>query len=967
MLYIPLYIKTEYSLLDSMIKIKDLIRFAKKNNYKALGLTDNNLFGLYEFYKECKNNDIKPIIGLELKLNELKILLYVKSNIGYKNLIKIYENIEKLSIDVLNKYSDDLICILPFESKIMYNDLNKIYKDIFIGYKNNNELEQLNISNSIYVDEILYLEKNDKIYYMYLQGIKNGVIIDEINYTSENYLKNPMELNITSYDNYKYIYDNCNLEIKKSDDLLPIYNVDEGYTQFTYLKEMCKRGLKKRFGDKVNKIYIDRIKYELNIIKEMDFCNYFLVVMDYIRFAKENNILVGPGRGSAAGSLVAYVLYIIEIDPIKYNLLFERFLNTKRITMPDIDIDFEDSRRIDVINYCINKYGEKNVAGIISFGTLASRQVIRDVSRVMDFDQNKVDNIVKLIDSKINLEKNLNNPRLKEIIEQNKDVSDLYNIALKLEGLKRHTTIHAAGIIISSKPLDDVLPIIRHDNLYLTCFTKDYLEELGLLKMDFLALKNLTLISNIIKDLKNDNIEIDFNSIPLNDNKTFEIFKNGNTFGIFQFESNGMKNFLKKLKPESLEDLFSANAIFRPGPMNNIDTFIKRKHGLEKIDYIDKRLESILKPTYGIIIYQEQIMEISNVMAGYSLEEADILRRAMSKKREDILENEKDKFINGSIKNGYSKEVAIKVYNLILKFSEYGFNRSHSVAYSIISYKMAYLKANYKKYFMKNLLDNIIGTISTREYIYEAKINDIKILNPDINKSSNLYLVEGNGLRFPLSCIKNINYNIVNTILEERKKGKYIDIFNFITRINCNNFNKSNFISLIDAGCFDSFNINHRTLIENIDIIINYAELYKELGEDTVKPNLINYPEYENKYLLQRSYDIFGFYLSNHPVTDIRLKDKTNIPLNQIKDYFDKIINVVLMIDKIKVVDTKKNEKMCFITGSDELTSIDVVIFPKIFKQSNNFKIGDIVKINGRVERRYNDYQIVTNKILNLN
>lgn len=961
MLYIPLYIKTEYSLLDSMIKIKDLIKLSKEIGYKALAIADNNLFGVYEFYTECIKNDIKPIIGLEIKIDNYKIVLYAKGNDGYKNLIKIYENIDNINLEILNKYSNDLICIVPFESINLYNDLHKLFRDIFIGYKSKEEKEKINKDNIIYMKENLYLNKNDKIYYLYLKGIKDNLTIKEVNITEEYYFN--IDIKDIDLSNYKYIYDNCNIKIEKQNDLLPVYKVPVGFDEYSYLKEVCRLGLKKRFGDRISSIYIERIKHELNVIKEMGFCNYFLIVMDYVKYAKENKILVGPGRGSAAGSLVAYALEITDIDPIKYNLLFERFLNPKRVTMPDIDIDFEYNRREEVINYCVNKYGNKKVAGIITFGTLASRQVIRDVGRVMDLDQLEVDSFAKLIDSKLSLDDNYKNPKILNVIKNNKNIEQLYKIALRLEGLKRHTSSHAAGIVMSSKDLDDILPIIKHDNMYLTCFTMNYLEELGLLKMDFLGLKNLNLITSVIENLRKDNISIDFNNIPLDDKETYNIFKNANTVGIFQFESDGMKKFLKKLKPDNIEDLSSALALYRPGPMSNIDSFIRRKQGKEKIDYIDSRLEDILKSTYGIIVYQEQIMKISNVMAGYSLGEADILRRAMSKKNENILIKEKDKFISGSIKNGYSEDIAIKVFNLILKFASYGFNRSHSVAYALISYKMAYLKAHYNKYFMKSLLDNVIGTMITKEYIYEARINDIKVLNPDINLSTDLYEVEKDGLRFPLSSIKNIGSNAVSTILEERKKGEFRDIFDFVNRVYSIKVNKKTIISLIDSGCFDSFNINHRTLIENIDIIINYNDLYKELGEDANKPNLIMYEEFDNKELLNRAFEVFGFYLSNHPITDIKLKDSTLVPLNKIKNYFDKVINIAIIIDKIKIVNTKKNEQMCFISGSDELENIDIVLFPDILKNYPNIKIGDILKVRGRVEKRYDKYQVVVKEI----
>ena len=631
--------------------------------------------------------------------------------------------------------------------------------------------------------------------------------------------------------------------------------------------------------------------------------------------------------------------------------------------MPDIDIDFEYDRREEVIEYCINKYGSKKVAGIVTFGTLASRQALRDTARVMDIEQRKIDTFIKLVDSKLNLKDNLNNKEIKELLNKDKELNNLYKIAMKLEGLKRHTSVHAAGIVISNKELDQVLPIVKHDNMYLTCFTMNYLEEIGLLKMDFLALKNLSIITSVIKSLKEDDININFNNIPLNDKKTYELLCDANTTGIFQLEASGMRNFLQKLKPNNIEDLSSALALYRPGPMSNIDTFINRKKGVEKVDYIDSRLEDILKPTYGIIIYQEQIMKISTTMAGFSLGEADLLRRAMSKKKEDILKGEQSKFIEGSIKNGYSKEIALKVFNLILKFASYGFNRSHSVAYSIISYKMAYLKANYNKYFMKSLLDNVIGTSITKEYIYEARLNDLNILNPDINLSGNLYTVVQKGLIYPLSCIKNVGYNAINKIIEERDKSLFKDIFDFSLRCYSMQVNKKVITSLIQAGCFDSFNINHKTLIENLDLIINYVELCRDLNNEEEKPLLIDYKEYSKQELMEQSLEVFGFYLTNHPIIDLRIKNKNLVSVKDMKNYFDKIIDTVLLVDRIKTIDTKNGKNMRFLTCSDELDKIDVVLFPDILEKYPNIKVGDIINIKCKVEKRFDKYQLVLKQI----
>lgn len=969
--YVPLYIKTENTLLSSMIKINDLIEFAKKNDIKALTITDNNMYGVMEFYKACLSNSIKPIIGLEIFIDDFIVVLYAKNMQGYQNLIKIntLKQERKLTLKDLEKYNKELIAILPFDSRSLYLDLNKIYIDIFISYKNDEELRNLSGDNLIYMNETLYINESDKKYLPYLYAIRDGKKLDDIkNNKVNNYIKTKEEIenkfNNHLNNNYK-IYDMCNLEIIKQNDLLPIYKCPDNFDSYSYLKYLCKEGLKKRFGLTVNRIYIDRLKYELDIINKMGFCNYFLVVADYVNYAKKNNILVGAGRGSAAGSLVSYCLNITDVDPIKYNLLFERFLNPERITMPDIDIDFEYDRREEVINYCMNKYGIKKVAGIITFGTLGSKQVIRDVSRVLDLSLDKVDKMCKMVDAKLSLKENYKqNIKLKQYLESNSDCFNAYKLSIKFEGLKRHISIHAAGIVMCEKELDDVIPIYKHESMYLTGYSMEYLEELGLLKMDFLSIKNLSTISNIIKEINKDGYNIDFNTIPLDDKKTIELFKEANTVGIFQFESAGMINFLRKFQITNFEDIVAALALYRPGPMNNIDTYIKRKKGLEKIDYLHEDLVNILKPTYGILIYQEQIMQVANVLANYSLGEADVLRRAMSKKKENILLEEKDKFISRTIANGYSEYLAIKVYELILKFASYGFNRSHSVGYGIIAYKMAYLKAHYSKYFMRCLLTNDIGSsIKTKEYINECKKNNINILSPDINKSSKIYKIEEEGIRYPINNIKGIGENIIDNILRAREKGFFKDIYDFIRRTDRKIINKKVLSSLIDAGCFDSFKFNHKTLQEGLDLIINYGELIKDIDEQFVLlPELVIYDEYSKKELMSRELEVFGFYLTNHPIIDYRLKYNNNLSLNNINIYFDKNIDIILYIDKIREINTKKGDKMCFITGSDEISSIDVIVFPKVY-ESINIKQDSFIKIIGKVERRYDKYQLIANSI----
>ena len=971
--YVPLYTKTENSLLSSLIKIDELIKFAKSYNYKALSIVDNNMFGVMEFYKKCLQNDIKPIIGLEVKLDN-NLVLYAKNYNGYKNLLKISTIMSesKVDINILEKYSSDLICVIPFNYRFIYDELNKMFQNVFISYKNKEEYDLINKDISIYMNETLYLQKKDSNYLKYLIAIRDGKKIDEINILGDNHLLLPEE--IKNYDfnsNNQKILDMCNLKIELHKDLLPIYECPNNLDAYSYLKELCQDGMRKRFGSSVGKVYIDRLKYELNIINKMGFCNYFLVVYDYVKYAKEHGILVGPGRGSAAGSLVSYLLNITTIDPIKYNLLFERFLNPERVTMPDIDIDFQYDRREEVINYCVNKYGSKKVAGIITFNTLGAKQAIRDIGRVMDINLDKIDALTKLIDSNLSLRENYNDSKLKRILNEDSELFNLYKVSLKFEGLKRHTSNHAAGIVMCNENLDEIIPLYKKDGMFLTAYSMDYLEEQGLLKMDLLAIKNLTLIDTVLKEVNKKNKVISFDDIPFEDSEATNVFTSVNTLGIFQFESTGMMNFLRKFRPSNFQDIVAALALFRPGPMNNIDSYIKRKQNKEKIDYFDKSLEKVLKPTYGIIIYQEQIMQIASIMAGFSLGEADILRRAMSKKKEEILLKEKDKFINGSIKRGYSEELARKIYDLILKFAAYGFNKAHSVSYATISYRMAYLKAHYKEDFMKTLLNFELNSVNkTKEYIYECKKEGLNILKPDINKSDKYYLKEKDGIRYPLTGLKNLGSMIVNNILDERKNGDFKSIYDFIKRTNRKNINKKTLISLIDAGCFDSFDLNHRTMIDGIDLIINYGELIKDLDEEFVLlPELEIKEEYSKHELLKRELDVIGLYISDNPITEYKQKLNNKFNICDVSHWFDKNVNIIGTIDYVKEVETKKQDKMCFIKISDELASIDGVVFPQLYKTLNEIKRDKTVLISGKVEKRFDKYQIIVNNIkyLNLN
>ncbi len=972
MSYVPLYIKTDNSLQQSLIKIDDLINVAKERHLTTLTITDNTMYGVMDFYEACRKNNIKPIVGYEVTISHLTFVLYCMNYLGYQNLIKLCTIASERELEKadLERYSDNLICLIPYQAISLWDMVKKIYRYVFKTYQNEAEKKQLD-GDTLFMRETVYLDKEDSYYLKYLKALSDGTSVDLVSVDKlDNYLL-PLE-EVTKLDDLKnnqQIDELCNLEIPFHQHLMPIFKNDEQLDSYTYLKKKCIEGLKNKFGTKVSAKYQERLKHELDVINKMGFCDYFLIVYDYIKYSKEHNIIVGPGRGSAVGSLVAYCLNITDIDPIKYDLLFERFLNIERVSMPDIDADFEHLRREEVINYCMEKYGVKSVAPIIAFGTLGSKQAVRDVGRAMNLDLNIVDGLCKLLDSNLSLKDNYANNKVQKYIERYDNLTTLYKIATRLEGLKRHTSIHAAGIVMSQNNLDEVIPLDKsHNNFYTSGYDMKYLEEIGLLKMDFLAIKYLTIIHDIIDDInKTYHLKLTFDNIPFNDEKAMKIFKDGNTLGIFQFESDGMINFLKQLQADSFDDVIAAIALYRPGPMNNIPLYIKRKNSKEKIDYFDPSLEPILKSTYGIIIYQEQIMQIANVMADYSLGEADILRKAMSKKKKDLLLQEEKRFKDRSLKKGYAKELVDKVYAMMLKFAEYGFNKSHSVGYSLVAYRMAYLKAHYPQIFISNLLSTEMNDDSKcKKYMYECKKMGINILPPDINLSTDRYVKEKDGIRYPLTSIKNIGINAVKTIIDERSNGPFTSIFDFIRRSYGKVVNRKTIENLILTGTFSSFQINRATLINNLDAIINYGELIKDLDEEyALKPEITDYDEYDNKYLMTKELELFGLYMSRHPVTDLRSKYPKTISLNNIAKYFDRDVDVIVMVDEFKEITTKKGDKMAFITGSDELDTIDITIFPKTYNHKH-YRKGDLIGVRGRIQKRYDKYQIVADKIVQL-
>ncbi|MBE6158205.1 MAG: DNA polymerase III subunit alpha [Firmicutes bacterium] len=955
-MYNTLGFKSDYSILKSLIKIDDLVSFCVTYKSSFAAIIDDNLFSSIEFYDKCKANNIKPIIGLDILIEDKHFYVFAKDYTGYKSLLKIntLQQKKELTIDTLSKHNDNVIMVVPFNVKDYFNQFRTIFKDIYISYENEYEKKNSNIitKNIVCLNIVNSLKKSDDILAKILDSIRNDNKHISINTITK--------INEDDYQNNLNFANSINIDIPKGNRYIPIYP-NEVNDSYKYLYALCHKGLQKRFNNKVEQVYIDRLNHELDVIKSMGFVDYFLIVYDYVKFAKQNNIMVGPGRGSAAGSLVSYAIGITNVDPIKYDLLFERFLNPERITMPDIDVDFEDAKRDQVIEYVKEKYGKEYVAPIMTFGTLASRQVLKDVAKYFELD-NMVDVLTKAIDPKLNLLDNSKDPKVKKILNLYPKLQEVYKQALVLEGLKRQISTTAAGVAISSVKLDDIVPVCINDNNILCGLTLNYLEELGIIKMDFLGLTNLSIIHNIL-DMTNN--EIKLSSIKLDDEEVYKLFGEAKTEGIFQFESEGMKNFLKKLKPKNFSELYAALALFRPGPMEYIDEFIQRKEGKVQIDYIDDSLKDILKETYGIIIYQEQIMQILVKMAKFTFAEADLFRRAMSKKKESIILSEKEHFIKSAISNGYSEAIANKTFERILKFASYGFNKSHSVSYALIGYQMAYLKVHYKEHFIANLLNMSIGNINkTNEYLTLAKKEDIFLLKPSINESNLNYTIEDKKLRLPLSIIKNVGTIAEEEIISKRTEP-FKDFFEFVAKCYSKNVNKKVIENLIYASCFDSFNYNHKTLIDNLDNAIRYSELYNNLDSSLIeKPILEESNEFTAQELQEQELEVYGFYLSNHPASKYQGKDITK--LDKIDKKFNTFVKSIVIIDNIRAIKTKKGDNMAFIKASDETSKVELVVFASVYNTIKDIKKNDLVEVMGRVTKNISDYQITVNKITKL-
>ncbi len=824
MKFVHLQCQTVFSLLKSACKIDELVVRAKELGYSSLAITDENvMYGVIPFYKACKKHGIHPIIGLTASIfseeeeKSYPLVLLAENEIGYQNLLKISSSIMTKSKEGIPKkwlahYAKGLIAISPGKDgeieQLLLEDKESQAEEVARAYQNMFGNFYMSLQHHAIQDELLlqeklpafmnrvnipvvatndvrYINQSDALVHECLLSVESGTKMTDPDRprlkTDQYYLKSSDEMEALFSHVEEAIYntveiaERCRVEIPFHVNQLPKFPVPSNETNDMYLRRVCEEGLQKRYGTP-KEVHINRLNHELNVISSMGFSDYFLIVWDFMKYAHENHILTGPGRGSAAGSLVSYVLEITDIDPIEYDLLFERFLNPERVTLPDIDIDFPDIRRDEMIRYVKDKYGQLRVAQIVTFGTLAAKAAIRDIARVMGLPPRDIDIFSKLIPSKLGItlkDAYEESQSLREFIQGNLLHERVFEIAKRVEGLPRHTSIHAAGVIMSQEPLTGSVAIQEgHNDVYVTQYPADALEELGLLKMDFLGLRNLTLLENIIKFIvQKTGKEIDIRNLPLQDEKTFQLLGRGDTTGVFQLESSGMRNVLRGLKPNEFEDIVAVNSLYRPGPMEQIPTFIESKHGKRKIEYLHPDLKPILERTYGVIVYQEQIMQIASKLAGFSLGEADLLRRAVSKKNRDILDQERKHFVQGCLQNGYDETSAEKIYDLIVRFANYGFNRSHAVAYSMIGYQLAYLKANYTLEFMTALLSSAIGNEDKIvQYIRETKRKGFHVLPPSLQRSGYNFQIEGNAIRYSLLSIRNIGMATVTALLEEREK-----------------------------------------------------------------------------------------------------------------------------------------------------------------------------------------------------
>ena len=1053
MSFAHLHVHTEFSLLDGSNKIKEYVSRVKELGMNSAAITDHGvMYGVIDFYREAKKQGINPILGCEVYVapnsrfdreitggedRYYHLVLLAENEEGYANLTKIvskgfvegYYYKPRVDKELLRKYHKGIIAlsaclageVARFLTKGLYEEAKKTaleYQEIFGEGNFFLELQDHGIPEQGLVNQQLIkmseetgieLVATNDIHYTYAEDAKPHDILlciqtgkkladeNRMRYDGgQYYVKSEEEMQRLfpyakqALENTQKIADRCHVEIEFGVTKLPKYDVPEGYTSWEYLQKLCYEGLEKRYGDPSKELK-DRLSYELETIHQMGYVDYFLIVWDFIKYAKDHGISVGPGRGSAAGSIVSYCLEITTIDPIRYQLLFERFLNPERVSMPDIDVDFCYERRQEVIDYVTRKYGKDCVAQIVTFGTLAARGVIRDVGRVMDLPYAYVDSISKMIPQElgITIDKALKmNPDLKKLYDTDETVTNLIDMAKRLEGLPRHCSMHAAGVVICQKPVDEYVPLSRAaDGTITTQFIMTTLEELGLLKMDFLGLRTLTVIQNAVLLARKKQPELNINQIDYNDQKVLDYIGTGKTDGVFQLESAGMKGFMKELKPHNLEDVIAGISLYRPGPMDFIPQYIRGKNDSSSITYDCPQLEPILAPTYGCIVYQEQVMQIVRDLAGYSLGRSDLLRRAMSKKKAAVMEKERKIFIYGDeetgvpgcIKNGIDEQTANKIYDEMIDFAKYAFNKSHAAAYAVVSYQTAWLKYYFPVEYMAALMTSVIDNPSkVSEYIYACRQMNIKILPPDINKGEANFSVDGGDIRYGLAAIKSIGRPVIKAIVEDREElGLFQNLEDFITRLSAKNvLNKRTIENLIKAGALDTLGgtrkqfmsiyvqIVDHVIQEKKNSMVGQMTLFDLVSEDQKEEFQIRMPdvgEYSKETLLAFEKEVLGIYVSGHPLEAYEEKWKKSISATtadfqldeetghtKVHDGAKEIIGGMITEKTIK--HTKTNQMMAFITVEDLLGTVEVVVFPRDYEKNRDYlEVDSKVFVRGRV------------------
>lgn len=1050
-MFTHLHTHTEFSLLDGACRIEQLVCRAKSLGMQSLAITDHgNMYGAVDFYKACKKEGIKPVIGCEVyvaartRFDKDKVLdkeynhliLLCENETGYKNLINIVSKAftegfyfkPRIDHDLLEKYHEGLICLSAclageIPQAILQKDYEKAkstalwYLDVFgkgnyyLELQNHGLPEQKSVNEGIKrisretgiplvaTNDVHYIEKEDaKIQQVLICIATNHVIGDDTGlefHANEFYLKSEREMREIfsdvpeAVDNTQIIADRCNFDFEFGQTKLPYYETPGNMNHFEYFKMLCMQGMKKRYGENPPQEYYERLDYELDTVEKMGYTDYYLIVSDFVSFAKSRDIPVGPGRGSGAGSIAAYCMGITDLDPMKYNLLFERFLNPERVSMPDFDIDFCYERRGEVIEYVTKKYGADHVAQIVTFGTLATRAAIRDVGRAMGMPYAAVDAVAKLVpnDFHITIEQAVNKSKeLSALMSENQQVNELIETAKKVEGMPRNTSTHAAGVVITHNPVSTYVPLATNDGVPVTQYIMTTLEELGLLKMDFLGLRTLTVIDDASKAAG-----IDINSVSIDDPKVYALFARGQTEGIFQFESSGMKQMLTNLKPTALEDLIAATSLYRPGPAKQIDTFIENSHNHNKVKYITDKLRPILENTYGCMVYQEQVMQIFRELAGYSYGRADIVRRAMSKKKISVMQQERETFIEGCEKNGIDKSAADIIFDQMSDFAKYAFNKSHAACYALVAYRTAYLKCYYPAEFMAALMTSVLDQSNKiARYTAECKRLGLRLGPPDINTSMKGFTANGKIINYGLLGIKNVGAEFINEVVEERKNGLFTDLMDFCKRMQEGHFNRRAVESLIRCGAMDCFGYNRRQMLQALPSLITNLENYRQstrygqvgffdLGQGEIMSLELEIPEvseFPKNELLKMEKEMTGLYLSGHPMEKysdicknlgyaytIDLIEAEKDPMSKYKDKSQ--VKLCGIITRTTLKQTRNGATMAFITAEDLYGSIEIIVFPKTLeKYSDLVYDGSVVSVSGALSlEEQKDAKIIAGEI----